>query len=139
MFKSKSLMFGVAAAAVVAGLTIASMAVTTTSGAGTDDTDTDPVPANAAPTSVPVTTPPQAPIEAPADAGIAPTGAQAGAGALPDAGYGDTGSGSQNTMLLFGLAGAVLAAGTALMFEHRAFTAAPVRVHLMAARRASKG
>lgn len=115
MLKTKSAMFGIAAAVVVAGLTFASMAVTTTSGAGTDDTDATPT-VVAAPTTAP-STPPQAPIEPPV---IDPSGGQAGAGSgpgsLPSAGYGSADSGSQNTMLLFGLAGMVLAAGTALMF-----------------------
>lgn len=113
MFKTKGAMFGIAAALVVAGLTFASMAVTTTSGAGTDETDNTPV---AQPTTAP---PPQAPIEAPADTTVDPTGGQQGAGTgpggLPDAGYGPAENGGTNTMLL-GLAGIVLMAGSGLMF-----------------------
>lgn len=113
MFKTRGAMFGIAAALVVAGLTFASMAVTTTSGAGTDEVDSTPV---AQPTTAP---PPQSPIEAPADTTVDPTGGQQGAGTgpggLPNAGYGDTGTGGTN-MTLLGLAGMVLMAGGGLMF-----------------------
>ncbi len=108
MFKTKGAMFGIAAALVVAGLTFASMAVTTTSGAGTDEVE-----------NTPVAAPPQAPIEAPADTTVDPTGGQQGAGTgpggLPDAGYGPAENSGTNTMLL-GLAGIVLMAGSGLMF-----------------------
>jgi hypothetical protein len=109
MFKTKGAMFGVAAALVVAGLTFASMAVSTTSGAGTDDT--------AVPTVI-TDTPPQSPIEAPADTTANPGGGSQGAGTgpegLPNAGYGSESAGT-NTMLL-GLAGIVLMAGSGMMF-----------------------
>ena len=119
MLKSKGAMLGVAAALVVAVLTVASLAVTTTSGAGTDDTDNTPAPTVVAqPTSAP-STPPQAPIEAPADTTADPTGGQQGAGTgpgeLPDAGYGTADNGG-STSLIFGLAGIVLMAGSGLMF-----------------------
>ena len=112
--KTKGALLGIAAAVVVAGLTFASMAVTTTSGAGTDDTDETPT-AVAQPTVAP-STPPQAPIEPPTNPVTTNAGNQAGAGTLPSAGYGmgETGN-SMSTMLVFGLAGAILAAGTGLM------------------------
>lgn len=118
MLKSKGAMIGVAVALVATALTFASMAVSTTSGAGTDQNQGEDgivydIPTPAADT----TTPPQSEVEQPIG-GTDPTGDQAGAGAagLPDTGYGVTGSGngSENIVVLLGLAGAaLLAAGGA--------------------------
>ncbi|MBI5288951.1 MAG: hypothetical protein HY873_08255 [Chloroflexi bacterium] len=115
MLKTKGALLGIAATVVVAGLTIASMAVTTTSGAGTDNTDATPTTVAAQPTVAP-STPPQSPVEPPTNPVTTNAGNQAGAGTLPSAGYGTAGTnGAANTMVLLGLAAAVLAAGTALM------------------------
>jgi len=115
MLKTRGALLGIAAAVVVAGLTIASMAVTTTSGAGTDDTDATPTTVAAQPTVAP-STPPQSPVEPPTNPATTNAGNQAGAGTLPSAGYGANGAGgSTNTMVLLGLAATVLAAGTILM------------------------
>src|SRR3990172_833526 len=115
MLKTKGALFGIAAAVVVAGLTFAGMAVTTTSGAGTDNTDSTPT-AVAQPTVAP-STPPQSPVEPPTNPVTTNAGDQAGAGGLPSTGYGvgDTSS-SMNTTVLVGLGGGVLAGGGAAVF-----------------------
>lgn len=122
MLQSKGAMIGVAAALVATALTFASMAVSTTSGAGTDQNNGEDGIVYDIPTpTTDTTTPPQSEVEQPIG-GTDPTGDQAGAGAgagaagLPDTGYGVTGSddGSENVVVLLGLAGAaLLAAGGA--------------------------
>ncbi len=121
--KSKRAVLGIAACAAVVALTIAGMAVTTTSGAGTDTDDTEPAPtltavATAAATPA-ASTPPQSPVEPPTGAADnANAGDQAGANTLPSAGYGDTGSNGHGLLFLV-LAGSILAAGTALTIAGR--------------------
>lgn len=120
MLKSKGAMIGVAVALVATALTFAGMAVSTTSGAGTDQNNgEDGIVYDIPAPTTDTTTPPQSEVEQPIG-GTDPTGDQAGAGAgaegLPDTGYGVTGSdnGSENIVVLLGLAGAaLLAAGGA--------------------------
>jgi hypothetical protein len=118
--KSKRAVMTLGACAAVLALTFAGMAVTTTSGAGTDTAPAPTLTAVATAAATPAaSTPPQSPVEPPTGAaGNAYTGDQAGAGTLPSAGYGDTGSNGHGLLLLV-LAGSILAAGTALTIAGR--------------------
>lgn len=118
--KSKRAVLAIAACTAVVALTIAGMAVSTTSGAGTDTGPAPTLTAVATAAATPAaSTPPQAPVEPPTGAADnANTGDQAGANALPSAGYGDTGS-NGNAMLFLVLAGFILAVGTALTIAGR--------------------
>lgn len=123
MLKSKRAVISIAVGTLVVGLTLASMAISTTSGAGTDTTNPQPTLTSApAATATPVVSaPPQSPIEPPAAAAAAPgnTGNQAGVGTLPSAGYGSADGGNQSALFLLVLAGLILTAGTALTLAGR--------------------
>jgi hypothetical protein len=132
MFKSKSAIFGVAVAVAASVLLVSGMAVTSTSGAGTDYPSVGgPGPSSLTPpdnTANPSTpgNPPASPVEPPAIGGTQPTtnpvGGQAGAGTLPDAGFGPSGSAGNygSLMIVLGIAGLIFAgAGATVASSNR--------------------
>jgi len=132
MFKSKGAVLGVALAIAASVLVIAGLSVNTTAGAATDYPDqigagpSGPLTAPGAPTG----NPPASPVEPPTLGGapaanpdattIDPTGGEAGANALPNAGFGPGASTDFGSlMIMLGTAGLIFAGAGATLASRR--------------------
>ena len=131
MFKSKGAVLGVALAIAASVLVIAGLAVNTTAGAATDypnESGGGPSGSLTAPGATTPGNPPASPVEPPATVPVTnpdsttidPTGGEAGANALPNAGFGPGASTDFGSlMIMLGTAGLIFAGAGATLASRR--------------------